>query len=373
MERYRAFVLQREVHDMARSGGSAAVRMSLAALVQQGRLSTRVQQAVLSVVAGLNDPGPLRELGELVEQLGFLRLDTAVQTEVAHVLDETGMRSESVTAIQQLLEVDALGALALEAQKRFVRLVAHAPACLSIVVTFVSEEGVRAFTAKEQVELARVLAGPSFPWMAPMRARRLQLAWDQRRSLLMRDLKSIPADIEGAQRGEVVRDILYRRRQEVHVLDATPTNGHCVVVLGSPADRQAIAYGRRWVTNANGQVSLRLMNPDPSVHSGWTRPARVQSCVYAGQRFQLSIWLELLLIETIERAYGIFDDLRVGKGSDSASAAPVDFGAEVLRSAARLSRRPLERFGTPTVWRGGQPLHGPKRRRPRPTADHHRH
>lgn len=141
-----------------------------------------------------------------------------------------------------------------------------------------------------QIDLLNVASGPrTAGQITRHRKNQLYLGWSKKmtaldRLLRKRSFASGPAAIQA----EELTRFLGEQSEDVWLLSATHTNGHSVIVLGDPADRQSISYGHRWVLSSGGTPVARIFNPDPTVRSGWTKPSGQSDVVYVFERRRIT-------------------------------------------------------------------------------------
>ena len=164
----------------------------------------------------------------------------------------------------------------------------------------------------QQRALLDYLLGPALSSeVAPMRRNRMRLVWASRVEQLVALIRSdAHRSVRPSLAREQLRDFLHAPVQEVVFLDATARNGHAAVVFGDPSDRRALSYGRRWVLSRDKRPVARTYAPDPSAHSGWTKPMSDSSIRYHGRSVMVSRSRERALITWIEKSFVFFDDLR---------------------------------------------------------------
>lgn len=216
---------------------------------------------------------------------------------------------------------------------------ADAPGALRGLPKVLQCAGFRQLCAGEQRDVLRWYGGPELSAQAaPMRKNRLMLAWNRNRTDLVRLVEGPKVrKAEPAAQAELLRDFFHSRDREVLFLDATRINGHSVVIFGSAADARALSYGRRWVVGSHDRPSARLYNPDPTVASGWRKPAGNQDVRYSFRAVGISRHLEWRLLEHIERAYVLVDDLQVrSRGPVPVSVGQDRFVEEVARTLEQM-------------------------------------
>lgn len=229
------------------------------------------------------------------------------------------------------------------------------------------DEGFCAAGLALRTALLEHLVGPALsPEIAPMRRNRMASVWASRAKELEASLSSKAyQDAPPALRVERLRDFLHAPSREVVFLDATPRNGHALVVFGDPSDRAALSYGRRWVLASDRRPRARLHAPDPSHHSGWTRPMSDASVEYFGRAYRISRHEERQLIGFVEAGHVFHDDLRArGLGARRVGGTPVCFveRAEAFLVSTTAARAPASTKGIYLAGRKRTP------RRPRPRA-----
>ncbi len=243
------------------------------------------------------------------------------------------------------------------------------PALARAFDALLADAGFQASTPAEQRSLVEYLLGPSLSReVAPMRGNRMRLIWTSRVESLMARLRSEEhRSARPTLAREQLRDFLHAPTSKVTFLDATARNGHAAVVFGEPFDRRALSYGRRW-TLRQGQPVARTYAPDPSVHSGWTKPMSDASIRYHGRTVEISRFKERALIGWIEKSYIFFDDFRArGElGEQRVTGEPAPFVENVLTALEGMfGDRPMK--STTAVYLAGR-VCGVRRRLARASA-----
>ena len=206
--------------------------------------------------------------------------------------------------------------------------------------TLIVDDGFAVSTDHEKRALLEYLIGPEqSAEIAPMRRNRLRLLWTSRvEGLLTLLSKEVYRQARPSLRREHLRDFLHARVRRVLFLDATARNGHALVVFGDPSDRRSLSYGRRWLLGRTKRPVVRTNAPDPSHHSGWTKPMSDASVRYHGQQAVLSRHRERQLISWIETSHTFHDDLRArGKlGKQRISGEPSSFIERALEACTGI-------------------------------------
>ena len=247
-----------------------------------------------------------------VEDLDFARCVLALLSKdaqpdravllLAKALSQKGVPSLSPSRRRQAAKVIVEGA-------------SHPPTYVAFEV-LIADRGFLASSDPQKRALLDYLLGPILSFdAAPMRRNRVRLLWAGRVAALMRVLQS------SAYRGatdvvatEHLRDFMCAPTQKVTFIDATPRNGHAVVIFGEAYDRKTLSYGRRWILGPARRPVPCLYSPDPSVLSGWTKPTIDASIPYHGRVVRISRRRELALVNWIEAGHLFTEDLRAGGG-----------------------------------------------------------
>jgi hypothetical protein len=144
----------------------------------------------------------------------------------------------------------------------------------------------------EQADARAIVLGPVLNASAS-KTRRASFArrWELRRREMTAELDRGP---------DRLRELIYAPSRAIHFLDATSVNGHAALVLGDPAERSALCYGRRWVRARQRRIKFVLMSPDSTIASGWDRPPSDRAVKYAAKRIVISRIEEHALVQWSE-------------------------------------------------------------------------
>ncbi len=301
--------LERALASAKDAAGAAAV-MRLAKQEAVRALDKTAQRCLFEVLGTGNPPAALvRELDQLIQRPGFDKLSPRTQ----HAL---------FAAFSGFL-----GEITL---RRAVGILPTVPGFLGLEV-------------KDQLELVAHLVGPTTAeHIAPMRKNRLELTWSARRAELFELLRRKTFSTAKVElQVEMLRDFIHAPARDVAFLNATELNGHAVIVFGEPADARSWSYGRRWVLSADKRSTAKIYSPDPTVQSGWKKPAVDATTMYAAATVRVSRRTERLLIEWIERGFLIADDLRLRAlgAAGGACAQSAGFVDAALAAVLRLQPR----------------------------------
>lgn len=324
----------------------SALRTAVADDAILSALSAGTRMSLFRTASKTKDRAAQRGLLALCREAGFGRLPSSLQRRLLDVLPPNALTPRlyaDLTAILRapILEnashrlkavlIEELARLAETPNaRRDLAVVANLPALVELHV-------------QEQVELLRYVGGPTLAAnAAPMRRQRIALFWNGRRAALIRLLRDRRfASLAPAAQAHHLRDFLHGRGLDVYFLDATHVNGHGAMVFGAPSDPKSLSYGRRWVVAKHKKPVAKLYNPDPSVRSKWQAPNGASTTEYAFTAYKISRLLELTLIDHVERAYVVSDDLRItGRALGVAARAFVgqaEFVAEVEDFLAQLA------------------------------------
>ncbi len=279
-------------------------------------LSVGTRTSLFRTVSKTKDRAAQRGLLALCREAGFGRLPSSLQRRLLDLLPTHALSPRLLADLTAILRAPLLEqpshrikAVLIE---EFARL-AETPNARRDLAVVANLPALVELRTEEQVELVRYVGGPTLAAnAAPMRRQRVQLFWNVRRASLIRltrDRRFV--SMPPATQAHHLRDFLHGRCLEVYFLDATHVNGHGALVFGAPSDPKSLSYGRRWVVAKHNKPVAKLYNPDPSVRSKWQTPNGAKSTEYAFTAYKISRLLELTLIDHVERAYVVSDDLRI--------------------------------------------------------------
>ena len=289
--RHRAHVIHASVGGPRDGGISAPVRQTVRARAEQAGLSAKVTRRLVELLARLETPEAQKVALRLIQARTFTALESALQDFLIARL--TRRRADPAYLQKVGLCLQQPGLAELDASTR--RLAIRAMTAEDLLVVRQLPEllacpGLSALTAGEQRDVLGYFIGPRLArGIAPMRKNRMRLMWNGKRQDLLIQLRN-PRFRRGSpdDQADTLRSFLHEPTQPLHVLNATSLNGHAVMIFGAPDDRRAMSYGRRWVAaRGGGWPQARLYAPDPTVNSGWTKPAMDARTPYAGRCYRL--------------------------------------------------------------------------------------
>ncbi|MCB9648043.1 MAG: hypothetical protein H6730_15745 [Deltaproteobacteria bacterium] len=308
-----AQVRDRAKHDAPFSGYPAALQANLQAALERA-VDDAARRALLDGLAhGARRSAAVEVLSDLLVALRHAPFEARDAMRASAWLDVVGFHWLTPSVRRRFVEAD----LRLAACASWKRL---APVLLRA-------EGVTHMPVEAQAELLLFAIGPvAAPGSAPARAAFLAEEWASRRTALrvLLEGRAFRAARPSLQ-AELLQDYLHDPVCEVWVLQATALTGHAAVVLGAPGERGAPSYGRRWVRTPSGKPRAVLSSPDPTVRSGWRRPAIDAVTRYAGDRYVVSRAAEVRFVRWLEETWGAGFGQDKAPGVRSGHAAPSRF------------------------------------------------
>jgi hypothetical protein len=335
--RHRALVLHNTVPPPWGAGACADLS-ALGASARRG-----LSKAVIYAACDADE----RALLDVTKDARFVRLSSAVQR---RLLDEAASMLRARLSPQELfacLRHEGFVALSPRAQSAAIRELgpkAWSSATRSGLLRLLGLPAVALLDTATQVALIEWFGGPeASPSIAAMRKSRLALAWEaNQREILHAVSSSLFARLDLHRQSQALVDFLHRPCRPVWRIDATALNGHAAIVFGDPAHPRALSYGRRFVISDRHKTPFaRIHSPDPTIQSGWRKPAVDASTTYAAERILLSRLDERAVIAWIEKSQPIAEDERPGGalGARVGVADPATFIADVERLMASLAAR----------------------------------
>ncbi|MEQ8277764.1 MAG: hypothetical protein RMA76_00305 [Deltaproteobacteria bacterium] len=319
-EALSVFALSQSLHDRVVSRAEpdvgSALRIAVADDAILSALAEGTRRSLFKTVAKVKDRAAHRGLLALCREPGFGHLTSNQQRRLLESLPTNALSARLIADLTSILRAEHLASASHRLREVVIaefQRVAETPNARRDLAVVFNLEAFAVMRTEEQVDLLRYVAGPNLAAnAAPMRRQRIQLFWNGRRSALLRLTRDRRfASMPAAAQANHLRDFLHGRGLELYFLDATHVNGHGALVFGSPSDPKSLSYGRRWVVAKHNKPVAKLYNPDPSVRSKWQTPKGAEDTKYAFCAYKISRHLELTLIDHIERAYVVSDDLRI--------------------------------------------------------------
>lgn len=312
---HRARLIHQSLSAPSFVSAEPALRAEMAADAEIAALDAKVKSALERAMSASKDAGA-PALVRLAKNAAVRALDVPSQRALFEALASGLAGAALVREMEQLIQRTGFDKLSLRTQQALLKLFAtfagdatlrRALAILPVIPGFLALE------VKDQLELLAHLRGPeTAPHIAPMRKNRLELIWSARRAELFELLRRKTfATAKVELQVELLRDFMHAPAKSLVFLNATELNGHAAIVFGDPADARALSYGRRWVLSKEKRSTAKIYSPDPTVQSGWKKPAVDATTTYAAATMRISRRAERLLVEWIERGYLIADDVRV--------------------------------------------------------------
>lgn len=317
--RYRAYQLQNLVTSRKGPGAGAQARDTARNDAPLGAATSALQAGLQTALAHATDDAARAALLSGLAHGARPQVDPEVVSELLAALGQTQFDAQQALRATAWLDLPVLTRLHRGHRRRFIaadlQLHMHS-GWKRLSRALMRCEGLAASTPAQQADLLRYAIGPTpAAGAAPLRVQRLQLGWSARRDLL-RALLSQPGfrRARPSLQAEMLQDFLHTQDRQVWLLHATALTGHAVIVLGPPDDARALSYGRRFVRTKTGRSKAIVSMPDPTVLSGWSRPAIDAVTRYAAEGHQVSRNAELGFLCWLEANCSVIDDARANPG-----------------------------------------------------------
>ena len=358
--RHRALVIHASVGGPSGGAVSPPLRQAVRQQAEATGLADKVVRRLIDLLSSLEALDAHKAVLQLTRHPNFVQLKVEHQDLLLARLAKREPNAAQISKVEVCLREAGITKLdpsavriavvAMTSQDMLV--VRHLPELLACA-------GLALLTPAEQRDVLGYYVGPRLArGIAPMRRNRMRLMWNAKRQDLLTRLRA-PAFRRAPPRtqADTVQAFLREAKQPLHVLNATSLNGHAVIIFGAPDDRRALSYGRRWVAaRGGGWPQPRLYAPDPSVNSGWSKPAMDGRTPYSGLRYRLSRLEMWRLIGWIETSFVISDDQRatgLGPGHLGGDAKTfVEDFEKTLRNILSDARRTK---GSPGCFLAGRP------------------